>query len=110
PKPDWKLAFSASVMKATEALHPWSDANGNGVIEPGELGTQSSSNLGEEFDFRIDWQLMPNLTWTLRGGYFFTGAAAGYLINGTDAYLEDAWELRTTVRFGFKNFRIVSAD
>lgn len=110
PKPDWKLALSASVMRATEPLHPWSDANGNGVIEPGEFGTTSSDDLGREIDFRIDWTLMKNLTWTLRGGYFFTGDAAGYLINGSTAYLEDAWELRTTVRFGFKDFRIVSAN
>lgn len=110
PAADWTVFLSGTVIRATEELRPWSDLDGDGVIEPGELGAATADDLGEEIDFKIDWQVMPHLTWTLRGGYFFTGEAAGYLINGTDAFLDDAWELRTTVRFGFSGLKLLTAD
>lgn len=107
--PDWKLLLSGTVIRATEALHPWSDLDGNGAIDPGELGPESDDQLGEEVDFKLDWQVMPKVTWTLRGGIFFPGDAAGYLINGTDLYQEDAWELRTTVRFAFDGLTLMGS-
>lgn len=107
--PDWKLFLSGTVLRATEDVLSWRDADGNGVITPAELGPDSDDELGSEVDLKLDWQVMPNLTWTLRGGVFFPGDAAGYLINGTNAYLDDAWELRTTVRFGFQGIQLAGS-
>jgi hypothetical protein len=103
---DFKLFLSGSYMRATEALSPWRDANGNGVIEPGEFGPGKSNDLGSEIDFKLDWNLMKNLVWTFRGGVFFPGDASGYLINGVNTWKEDAWELRTTVRFDFGGLKL----
>jgi len=103
---DMKLFLSGTVIRATEALRPWVDANKNNAIEPGELGAVSSSDIGRELDFVLDWTLMPNLVWTLRGGYMDAGDAAGYLINGTSAFDENPWELRTTLRFNFGGLKI----
>lgn len=102
----WRVFTAASLMRATEALRPWRDVNGNGVIEPGEFGTASSKDLGKELDFLIDWNLMPNVVWTLRGGYMWAGDAAGYLINGTNQFNSNPWELRTTVRFAFAGLKL----
>ena len=107
--PEWKLFVSGTWLQATEALRPWADTNGDGVIEPSELGPATADDLGTELDARIDWAVMPHLTWTLRGGYFFTGEASAYLINGTDRFQDDAWELRTTVRFGFDGLLLAGA-
>jgi len=92
---------SGTVMRATEAIQSWSDQNDNGVIEPGELGPESSKDLGWELDGRVTWNVMKKVAFILRAGVFVPGAAAGYLINGTDQWLESAWELRGTLRFNF---------
>ncbi len=44
---------------------------------------------------------MPAVTWTLRGGCLFPGDATGYLVNGTNQFHKNAWELRTTLRVNF---------
>jgi hypothetical protein len=103
---DMKLFLSGTIIRATEALRPWSDVNKNNAIDPGELGTVSSNDLGRELDFMLDWTLMPNLVWTFRGGYMDAGDAAGYLINGTDAFDDNPWELRTTLRFNFGGLKV----
>jgi hypothetical protein len=103
---EFRMLLSGSVMRATEALRPWRDVNGNGFIDPGEFGAESSNDLGKEVDFMVDWLLMPNLTWTLRGGYLWGGDALGYLINGTSQFSENPWELRTTIRFNFGGLRL----
>jgi hypothetical protein len=105
-RPDLKLFLSASFIRATEPLRPWRDVNGNGVIEPWEFGSETSRDLGTELDFLIDYTLMPNLIWTLRGGYMWAGDATGYLINGTNAFNQNPWELRTTLRFNFSGLKI----
>jgi len=104
---DLKLFLSGTYVRATEALHPWSDVNANGAIDPGEFGAESSRDLGSEVDFKLDWTVMKGLVWTLRGGAFFPGDAAGYLINGTNAYDDEAWELRTTLRFDFGGLKLM---
>ena len=109
-KPDWKLFVSGTWIQATEELRPWADLDGDGAIQPDEFGSATADDLGEEIDFKLDWQVMPHLTWTLRGGYFFTGEAAGYLINGTDRFQDDAWELRTTLRFGFSGIQLAGGS
>lgn len=45
--------------------------------------------------------LAATLVWTFRGGVFFPGDAAGYQINGTNAFRKNSWELRTQLRFNF---------
>ncbi len=99
---DWNAFASATWLRATEPLRPWRDQNGDGVIAPAEFDAARARDLGFELDGKLDFKVMPNLLWTLRGGILFPGAAAGYLINGTDAFQKDAWELRTTLRFDFK--------
>jgi hypothetical protein len=103
---DLRLFLSASGMRATKPLRPWRDVNGNGVIEPSEFGTTRSRDLGTEFDFMVDYTVMPNLIWTLRGGYMWAGDATGYLINGTNAFDSDPWEIRTTLRFNYSGLKI----
>lgn len=98
---EWTGFVSGTLVRATQALHPWADANANGAIDPGEFGRASSKDLGKEIDTLFDWNLMPHLVWTFRGGVFFPGDAAGYQINGTSAFRKKAWELRTQIRFTF---------
>ena len=102
---DLKFFLSGTVIRATEPLRPWGDVNSNNVIDRSEFGAASSRDLGEEIDFMLDWTLMPNLVWTLRGGVMFAGDAAGYLINGTSAFDKNPWELRTTLRFNFSGLK-----
>lgn len=102
---NWNALGSATWLRATEALRPWRDVNGDGAIQAAEFGAARARDLGFELDGKLDWKLMPNLLWTLRGGVLFPGAAAGYLINGSDAFQKRAWELRTTLRFDFKMAR-----
>jgi hypothetical protein len=101
-----RVFASASLMRATEALRPWSDVNKNGFIDPGEFGTASSNNLGKEVDVLVDWTVIPNVVFTVRGGYMWAGDAAGYLINGTAAFHKNPWELRTTLRFNFAGLKL----
>jgi hypothetical protein len=100
------LFAAGTLLKATEPIQEWSDADGDGVISPDEMGPGSSDDLGSELDARLTWKITQGLAWIFRGGIFFTGDGAGYLINGTDAYTENAYELRTTVRFSFGGLRL----
>ena len=69
-------------------------------------GLRRADDLGYEVDARLTWKVLPGLAWVFRGGAFFPGDAAGFLLNGTDTYDETAWELRTTVKFTFGGIRI----
>ncbi|KDA54264.1 hypothetical protein EG19_12340 [Thermoanaerobaculum aquaticum] len=104
---DLKLFLSGTYIRATEALHPWADANGNNAIDPGEFGAASSRDLGKEIDFKLDWTVMDNLVWTLRGGYFWPGDAALYLVNGNARHDKEAWELRTQLTFTFGGLKVM---
>ncbi len=106
-RPDLKLFVSGTYIRATEALHPWADLNRNGAIDPGEFGAASSRDLGKEIDFKLDWTVMDNLVWTLRGGYFWPGDAALYLVNGNNLHAKNAWELRTQLTFTFGGLKIM---
>ena len=103
----WKLFLSGTLVRATEALRPFANVNGNGAIDPGEFGEAGSRDRGKEIDVKLNWNVMKNLIWTLRGGIFFAGDAAGYLINGTNADAKDAWEVRTTLRFNFGGLKLM---
>ncbi|MGC8916601.1 MAG: hypothetical protein ACP5NF_06435 [Thermoanaerobaculum sp.] len=102
---DLKLFLSGTYIRATEPLHPWADANGNNAIDPGEFGSASSRDLGKEVDFKLDWAVMDNLVWTLRGGYFWPGDAALYLVNGNARHDKAAWELRTQLTYSFGGWK-----
>ena len=95
-KPIKKLTLfgSYNYIKATQPIPKW-DANGN----PDYSAT--ASDLGQEIDFRCSYKIYKELDFTIRGGYFMPGKAAGYLINGTDQYNDAAWELKSTITYKF---------
>ncbi len=95
-KPIKKLTLfgSYSYIKATQPIPKW-DANKN----PDYSAT--ASDLGQEVDFKCSYKIYDQLDFTIRGGYFMPGKAAGYLINGTDSYDDAAWELKSTITYKF---------
>ena len=105
-----KLTYfiAGSWIQATEDVMTWADGNGDGVISPDEMGADSSDDLGTELDMKLAWKVSPGLLWVFRGGYFQPGDGAAYLINGSDMYDEDAYELRTTIKFTFGGLRLGS--
>src|SRR5690606_7716884 len=70
PRRNLQLFASASLIRASEPIRAWSDADSNGVIQPEEMTGLISDQLGSEFDVRIDWSLEQKLTVSLRGGIF----------------------------------------
>jgi len=90
--------LSYNLIRATQPVHAWaSDGNGDWTID----SNTSASDLGQEVDFRISYNMYQELNLTLRGGYFMPGDAAGYLINGNTSMNDPAWELKTTVTYKF---------
>lgn len=96
----WKpiSGFSAFIsynyIRATQNVYAW-DSQSNPNL------SLSSKDLGQEIDFRFNYNIYKELDFTLRGGYFLPGTAAGYLINGTDKFDDPAWELKGEVTFKF---------
>ncbi len=97
---------SGTWVRATEDVFPWSDVNSDGAIQPDEMGTVGDDDLGRELDMRLAWKLTPGLTWVFRGGVFWPGDAAAYLINGTNLFTEEAYELRTTLKYSFGGLKL----
>lgn len=112
---------SYTFMKATEAIPEWKTAMVS--VDDGMGGTmtvldldkfaeaETADDLGSEIDGKIVWNMSPGLAWIFRGGAFFPGDAAAYLINGVleeggYTYNETAWELRTTVKFAFDGIKV----
>lgn len=95
-KPIKKLTLfgSYNYIKATQPIPKW-DANGNPDY------SSTASDLGQEVDFRCSYKIYKELDFTIRGGYFMPGKAAGYLINGNDKYSDAAWELKSTITYKF---------
>ena len=60
-----------------------------------------NSASGQEIDARLDYKLNQNVTVAARGGIFFPGKGAQYLINGTDTWTDSALELRATLAYRF---------
>ncbi len=90
--------FSYSYLRATQPIHAWaSDGQGDWMIDP----NKSASDIGQEVDFRFSYKIYDELSFTLRGGYFMPGKAVGYLINGTDSYTDNAWELKSVLTLKF---------
>ncbi|NOX88878.1 MAG: alginate export family protein [Calditrichaeota bacterium] len=99
-KPLKKLSafVSYNYLRSTQPIHAWaSDGADDWKIDP----DTKSNDLGQEVDFRVSYKIYDELTFTLRGGYFVPGKAAGYLINGTDSYNDPAWELKSTLTLKF---------
>jgi hypothetical protein len=105
--PKLNAFVSGTWMKATQPIFAWAgrtDMDGN--VTPASLeGAPSSDDLGYEFDGRLTWKMFPSLAAVLRGGAFFPGDGAGYLINGTNQFLDTVWEVRGTVRFSFSGLK-----
>jgi len=96
-KKNLKAFVSYTYITATQPIHEWStDESGNTTIGP-----NSSSDIGTEVDFKVDYKIYNNLIFTVRGGMFTPGDAAGYLINGTNKYNENVKELKTTLTYKF---------
>jgi hypothetical protein len=98
PIPKLSLFASFTYLTATQPIHAWrvDGATGTTVVEEA-----SASDIGQEFDWKFDYKIYPELVVTFRGGVFFPGDAAGYLINGTNAFNDPAWETKTTITYRF---------
>lgn len=110
PTPRLSHTVSATWLRATEALHPWTDINTDGAIAPSEFGGGKSKDLGAEFDTQLAYKVQPALTCTLRGGVLLPGDAAGYLLLGRARWVDASgeshdlgapWEARITVAYNF---------
>ncbi len=55
----------------TKVYHLWKDEADGGTTHP--LDDRSSSNLGHELDFYLDWQLRSDLKLTVQYGIYFPG-------------------------------------
>ena len=98
PLPKVVTFLSYNLIRATQPVHAWaSNGEGDWTIDP----NTSASDLGQEVDFRISYNIYNELNFTLRGGYFIPGDAAGYLINGNNTFTDPAWELKSTITYKF---------
>ena len=102
-----KLTYfvAGTYIRATEDIWAWSGGD-DGIVGPADMGPDKSDDLGEELDMKLTWKVSPGLAWIFRGGYFWAGDGAGYLINGNINTLENAYELRTTIKFSFGGLSI----
>ncbi len=91
--PKVSLFGSYSFIRATQPVYAWTATGPNLNV--------SSKALGHEIDGRIEYKIQENLNGALRGGIFFPGKGAQYLINGIDTWNDAAIELRTTIEYKF---------
>lgn len=91
--PKLSLFGSFSFIRATQPVYAWGATSPNLALH--------SKDIGQEIDGRVDYTIHENLVGALRGGVFFPGKAAQYLINGTDTWDDPAIELRTTIEYKF---------
>jgi hypothetical protein len=85
---------SYSFIRATQPVFAWTVAAGPNLA-------LSAKDIGQEIDGRIEFAFQENLTGALRGGIFFPGKAAQYLINGNSLSDDPAVELRTMIELKF---------
>lgn len=102
-RPTVKLrgSTSYSLIRSTEPVRGWADANSNNQIEPTEFSTATSSDIGTELDFLVGYKPYPRLDLILRGGYMWAGDAARLLINGNTNSDKNPWELKAQIEFTF---------
>ncbi|GAB4178045.1 MAG: hypothetical protein Kow00108_13670 [Calditrichia bacterium] len=90
--------FSYTYLRSTQPIHAWmSDGAGDWTID----ANTKSNDIGQEIDFKFSYKIYKELDFTVRGGYFMPGDAAGYLINGTNQFDDAAWELKSTITLKF---------
>ncbi|MCA9754845.1 MAG: alginate export family protein [Candidatus Eisenbacteria bacterium] len=106
PTPNLRLFASVSMIRASEALREWSDANGNGVLEVDEFGPGTSTELGSELDVRIEWAVDRRLQLELAAGRFLPRVASSYLLYGHDQAQEAANEIRATITVPIPEFSL----
>ncbi len=87
--------LSYTYIKATQPIYAWTNDG-----KP-DMDGASSTDLGQEIDFRIQYTMHEGLNFLLRGGYFIPGDAAGYLINGNTDNADPVWELKGMVVYKF---------
>ena len=84
---------SYTFLRATQPIYAWTSA--------GPILDVSSKDIGQEIDGQLQYKIHKSLTGALRGGIFFPGKGAQYLINGTDTWEDAAIELRATLDYKF---------
>lgn len=99
--PKLSLYGAYSLLRATNDIRGWADSDGNGVISTSEFTADASNEIGSEIDFKFDYKIYPQLTWTLRGGYLMAGDGALLLINGNTTNDKNPWELKMTITYRF---------
>ncbi|MBD3223563.1 MAG: hypothetical protein GF313_02470 [Caldithrix sp.] len=87
--------LSYTYIMATQPIYEW---NPDGTPN---MDGESANDLGQEIDFKFVYGMQPELKFLLRGGYFMPGDAAGYLLNGSTALDDPAWELKGMVLYKF---------
>lgn len=96
--PKTSVFVSGSLIMATQPVAAWgADTTGAIVID----NNTTATDLGTEVDFKVDYQVVDNVSFSLRGGYFMPGDAAGYLINGNINNLDPAWETKAVLLLKF---------
>lgn len=99
-KPNLSTFVSFTLIKATQPIYEWTTgADENGSFWT--IGSANSKDIGKEIDFKVDYKIYSNLIFTVRGGIFMPGDAAGYLINGTNEYNDNVKELKSTLTYKF---------
>lgn len=86
PIPALSFDVAYAYMRATQPVYAF-DATGTPL-------TATSHELGHEIDVNGSWKIWKNVKYELLFGYFFPGQGAGFLVNGTDATLRPAWEVK----------------
>lgn len=103
--PKTKVFVSGSLISATQPIPAWAmdvDTNNDGTNDAISIDNATTAkDLGTEVDFKIDYAIVKNLSCSLRGGYFFPGDAAGYLINGNATNLDPAYEFKGVILYKF---------
>jgi hypothetical protein len=102
PAPRWRTSVAGSLIRATEPIRGWT-ASANGVVAPNAFTSETSSDIGREINFLVNYQPYPRLDLTLRGGHFSAGDAALLLVHGRTNLAEkkNPWELKGEVTFRF---------
>lgn len=106
PRPSLRVFASASLIRASEALRTWSDANGDGVLAPEEFGPDSSTELGSELDLVIDWDVDERVALELAVGRFLPRVAASYLLYGHGRAQDAATEIRAAITVPIPEFSL----
>ena len=72
-----------------------------GFDETGEATSESATDIGQEIDVNLHWNVWKGFGYKALFGIFLPGDAAGYLINGNTNTLEPAWEVKQVVTAAF---------